>query len=665
MCANEQLSNPFEGQRWEQDMEHIIYLPKIFDELEKKQDLYLVGSRGTGKTTLLKALNWKTRVQNPSIHMQINEDELFEKKYIGIYIDVMSFGDSIFEINNTTDDWFMCLYSLWAEINVLYRLIEAIDGLYEKSYIDFTIEDEQLQCNKIYDYLSDLFGSTVLKKRNDTKIEYNLPLLQEVVDRLRSKVIKERENIKSRCVAYSFGSLIKETVPNLVGLCDEENKNEWYIKICFDQIESAPNFHKIANTLVVKKLNERVWFIVSGLNHRDIDMNQTYVPKHNLTNDDKKYIDLDDEFFLSDSAKRDKFYSLAEGICDLRLKHSDSAIDQNKKFKLATHLGSWDMNLVLDVFLKHKETTSVNEKFKEFMNLVRINHTEKRYLTEYPPYIDTYYYDILKNKKKWKGKLQKSRQKNSDTGKKYVVIMLALLKEYKLKTSTPYLGRLQIMSLCNSTRDFLKLMKALFDEREKHILSNDLNPFFSYEANYTAIEINLQTKAVLKVAEEKYNSIEHRYNEKKTERMRIFIDTCGNILYDLQAKKELSSLISDEKGIFTVSFKDNHNRDLSNFLKSADDDTYIKIINEKDENGITTIDFELSRLFAPKYKFSFRKPRNKINIDGEMLMNLCINKVDSLKQASKRLIDTVESTYELKVENKNKSSSQQKLFRSG
>ena len=147
--------------------------------------------------------------------------------------------------------------------------------------------------------------------------------------------------------------------------------------------------------------------------------------------------------------------------------------------------------------------------------------------------------------------------------------------------------------------------------------------------------------------------------------MRIFIDTCGNILYDLQAKKELSSLSSDEKGIFTVSFKDNQNRDLRNFLKSADDDTYIKIINENDENGMTTIDFELSRLFAPKYKFSFRKPRNKIKINDEMLMNLCINKVDSLKQASKTLIDTVESAYELKVENGNKSSSQQKLFRSG
>ena len=146
--------------------------------------------------------------------------------------------------------------------------------------------------------------------------------------------------------------------------------------------------------------------------------------------------------------------------------------------------------------------------------------------------------------------------------------------------------------------------------------------------------------------------------------MRIFIDTCGTILYDLQTKNELSSLKSDEKGIFTVSFESNQGGDLLNFLKYADDDTYIRIIDKYDENGITTINFELSRLFAPKYKFSFRKPRYKIKMNDEMLMDLCVNKVDSLKQASKTLIDTVETTY-VKDENETKSSVQQTFNQKG
>ena len=212
MCANRSLNNPFEGQRWEQDSENIIYLPEIFTELEKRQDLYLVGSRGTGKTTFLKALNWKTRLKNPSIHMQIKKEELFKKKYIGIYINAMSFGDSIFEMNETNDGSFMHLYSLWAEINVLCRVLESIEGLYDEGYIDITIEDEQLQCNKIYDYLLNLFGSTILSERENADINYNITFLAEVVGALPSTVIDERNNLKWKYEAYSFGDLIKNTL---------------------------------------------------------------------------------------------------------------------------------------------------------------------------------------------------------------------------------------------------------------------------------------------------------------------------------------------------------------------------------------------------------------------------------------------------------------------
>jgi len=271
MYATKLLNNPFEGQRWEQDSANIIYLPEIFSELEKRQDLCLVGSRGTGKTTFLKALNWEIRLNNPSIHMQIKKEDVFNEKYIGIYINAMSFGDSIFERNNNDDYPLMCLYSLWAEINVLYRVLESIEGLYDEGYIDFSIEDEQLQCNKIYDYLRNQFGSIMLNERKNDETEYNITVLEEVVGLLRSKVIDERENLKWKYESYSIGTLIKETVPNLMILCDGKDEGKWCTKICFDQIESAPNFQKIANTLIVKKLSKKVWFIVSGLTYRDID----------------------------------------------------------------------------------------------------------------------------------------------------------------------------------------------------------------------------------------------------------------------------------------------------------------------------------------------------------------------------------------------------------
>jgi len=665
MSANELLSNPFEGQRWEQDAEHIIYLPEIFAELEKRQDLYIVGSRGTGKTTFLKALNWKTRVENRSIHAQIENGDFFNNKYIGIYINAMSFGDSIFERSDTEDDSLMLVYSLWAELNVLYRLIKAIIGLYKKDYIDFTIKDEQSQCNKIYDYLSNRLGNTVLKNRENTGIDYDITLLEQVVDGLRGKVVDEREELKSKCDSYYFGNLIKETLPKLVCLCDKENEIKWCTKICFDAIESAPKFHKIVNTFVAKKLNERVWFIISGLTHRFIDMNQTYIPNHNLTNDDKAHIDLDKTFFLSNVAKRKDFDSLAEGICDLRLRHLNNSIDDEIKFDLTAYLGNWTMNQILNVYFKSRKTISVSKEFKDFMDLVEENNEIDKYLTKFPPYIETYYYDILGQNKKWGGPLQKSRQKNRGAGKKYVVIMLALLRNYKLRSSTPYAGKRQLMYLCNSTREFLQLMAALFDVRMQQHPSKDLSYFFSFEAKLTQNEIKAQTEAAVKVAEDKYIGIKNKSDKEIiTKRMSVFINTCGNILYDLQAKKELSSLISEEKGIFTVSFKDDTSGEkLLSFLKTAADDTYIKILEDKNKNDMKIIDFELSRLFAPKYKYSFRSSRNKIKIDDNMLKDLCINNVDSFENTSQKLIEHTEKIYKLKVSEENKSETcQKKLF---
>jgi len=39
---------------------HIYYLPKeVFDVLEAPKSVFLLGSRGTGKTTLLHALSWR------------------------------------------------------------------------------------------------------------------------------------------------------------------------------------------------------------------------------------------------------------------------------------------------------------------------------------------------------------------------------------------------------------------------------------------------------------------------------------------------------------------------------------------------------------------------------------------------------------------------------
>ena len=59
-------------------------------ELGDTKPTYLVGSRGTGKTTLLKALSWDERLENASLLNQLKRKP-FEKRYIGVYLKAPEF----------------------------------------------------------------------------------------------------------------------------------------------------------------------------------------------------------------------------------------------------------------------------------------------------------------------------------------------------------------------------------------------------------------------------------------------------------------------------------------------------------------------------------------------------------------------------------------------
>jgi Cdc6-like AAA superfamily ATPase len=59
-------SSPFSAlPRWEVENPHFYHIPDdLRSELEAEGSVYLLGTRGTGKTTLLKSVQWNERVSN-------------------------------------------------------------------------------------------------------------------------------------------------------------------------------------------------------------------------------------------------------------------------------------------------------------------------------------------------------------------------------------------------------------------------------------------------------------------------------------------------------------------------------------------------------------------------------------------------------------------------
>ncbi len=167
-----------------------------------------------------------------------------DDRIMEVSLEAYAFGDSIFEFSDAKEKSLMPVYSIWVEINSLYRVIEKVKDLYETNHFDFTIEDELSKCQEIYDYLSNTLGKTILKKCKYTETDYDLPLLEELVGKLRGKIVEENDTLKSACSLYKFGEILETAVPKLMYLCNDD-ETDWSTKIIFKSIDSAPNFNNI------------------------------------------------------------------------------------------------------------------------------------------------------------------------------------------------------------------------------------------------------------------------------------------------------------------------------------------------------------------------------------------------------------------------------------
>src|SRR3546814_7874432 len=77
--------NPFKPTRFENEQNPLICVSPHVAHLEADKSVYATGTRGSGKTSLLKALNWQERLNNSVLRKQIDE---VIPGYISVYFRV-------------------------------------------------------------------------------------------------------------------------------------------------------------------------------------------------------------------------------------------------------------------------------------------------------------------------------------------------------------------------------------------------------------------------------------------------------------------------------------------------------------------------------------------------------------------------------------------------
>ena len=675
------VRSPFQYQRWESDEEHIIWLPPEFNEWEGKRCVYITGLRGTGKTTLLKGLEWKQKLTNDSLKDKLNGNP-FEKRYVGVYLsmpdfiakDFINFPPRIDDISDIQwNEEKARVYSLYIEYQILQLFIEAIQGLRGENILKFLPKQEVevvkkiiLERPEIKIFLPDDINEIYL---NSLKLCF-----KQMHESIRLYANERMPLPKKMFPVLQMGKMLEEIVGIIIDfLYKSESTNDnsenikikrWTLKACIDQFESLDSYQqKAINTMVARQETGDVSFAIASL-YGKIDINSTYIPQHPLTDADRKHYNLEKIY-----QSRAKFHELITSVTELRFQkftcNKDISID------LKYLLGEWDINSILYLALKNSENKEAMELIKrakknigiDFFDFKRKNlpfhqfedvsideeildgmlPEEQKNNVEIPPLYQTYLVEKLKLKLPHEESetYEIKSQKSAEIRKKMVAAMLCLCKEYGIKV--PYAGYYMVTSMSDQCiRDFLRQMHEIY------IAENTLPEKFIKQP----VNIKKQIEAIRIASETRYTGISH-YTPYYVSEVQNLVDSLGQITSKIQsAYKDPSSLKTIERGKFVVDLSkitSEINKDqLKKILNIAEDSHYIKIYEDESDDKI--IKFRLHRLFAPKFGFSYRGAYSNVsmqkNIFENDLLNLCTNKDErERKKIINNIISNVVKTH--------------------
>src|ERR1022692_2383684 len=123
-------ASPFSLARFEYEPAPLYYLPGKFNALEEFKPTYVIGSRGTGKTTLLNALNWEQQLTNEELTRQL-KSTFVERRYIGLYLRAPRFQCDKFEawLSPQSESLYAAIFSTYFDLAWLEVLTGALAEL--------------------------------------------------------------------------------------------------------------------------------------------------------------------------------------------------------------------------------------------------------------------------------------------------------------------------------------------------------------------------------------------------------------------------------------------------------------------------------------------------------------------------------------------------------
>ncbi|MFI2842021.1 metallophosphoesterase [Mycolicibacterium sp. PDY-3] len=316
------VRSPFVDHRWEnQDSRHFFFLDtaEYHDIVEDDRHTFLVGHRGTGKTTILKALHWEERISNPALQRALNSDDEFPDGIIGCYMNLKLVALPVFDhwLQQEQDATKHLLFSSYVRLFWIELASRAVRFIVRKSP-EYALEYETRELDFCAATVRAWLDRVATEVYSGTSIDIlSLSTLEAVAASMRD-YIWNAANLGLAAPAKVAQSL---NLHRLIDVCNRVFKamsrllevtipgREWTFRMCLDEGEHLSREAALSIRSMVRECESPLIMAVSALGNLGVDTIRSSV---NLSTSDRKIIDLDQR-------SRKDFINLLEGILRERI----------------------------------------------------------------------------------------------------------------------------------------------------------------------------------------------------------------------------------------------------------------------------------------------------------------------------------------------------------
>jgi hypothetical protein len=593
----------------------------MMQSLELEKPVFLIGSRGTGKTTLLHSLNWRERLDNASLK-SARAQKGIEDRCIGVYIRMPPFKMGTFEQwLSANPDVYGPLFSFFIDLISAELLADAIADLLARGIISASPSEEDDLLRNILEHYPNLLSQNEIRHRTLKAFASYLANIRKKLQwysQIRPNPADLPDAFKIAGIG-EFGRVISDMFAEFCDSFSPPSDFRWYFKVCMDEAEYLTPFQRLCVNSLMRLSQSALFHVVSYVRHPE-DLARTLLPPLSLQKADSQIIILDT---LSGS----EFKEFVEGVASVRLQAKLK--DANVRFSTARALGKLNINALLTNILNESENplakTLIHKADELFAVLQEKGITYHGSLPIYQAYlIEALSLDpdeLVSDNRFIRRKIQSKQFR-----KKMVAAYLNVCRELNTKVRYAYDQMVLGMS-DNCIRDYLAQIHEIFVETglttKEFAFAND-------------IPIQIQNRALRRASEQKRYSLPKRVNTP---------DLTGRLVNGLAkvtaiVQSSSVALRSSELGLFVIDIPSITSTGIVDVIRQASEAGFL-FIKRDDTHRLT---FRVHSSLAAAFNFSYRGTYYECYLRPKEL-NALINSQDEtgLEKIVKRISERISS----------------------